>query len=41
MPRLAVTVRKVGRKRIEEMLLEKTACYEDGDQPEEHPANES
>ncbi len=30
MPRLAVTIRRVGRKRIEEMLLEKTACFDDG-----------
>ena len=26
MPRLAITVRRAGRKRIEEMLLEKTTC---------------
>jgi putative hemolysin len=26
MPRLAITVRRAGRKRIEEILLEKTAC---------------
>ena len=26
MPRLAITIRRAGRKRIEEMLLEKTAC---------------
>ena len=26
MPRLAITVRRTGRKRIEEMLLEKTTC---------------
>jgi hypothetical protein len=34
MPRLAVTVRRVGRKRIDEILLEKTACLADceGDQ---------
>jgi CBS domain containing-hemolysin-like protein len=39
MPRLAVTVRRVARKRIEEMLLEKTACYDDGPPPSEgHPA---
>ena len=28
MPRLAVTVRRAGRKRIEEILLEKTACLD-------------
>jgi CBS domain containing-hemolysin-like protein len=37
MPRLAVTIRRVARKRIEEMLLEQTACFDDG----EEPANES
>jgi CBS domain containing-hemolysin-like protein len=34
LPRLAVTIRRTGRKRIEEILLEKTACLdpdEDGD----------
>jgi hypothetical protein len=31
MPRLAITVRRVGRKRIEEILLEKTTCIADGD----------
>jgi CBS domain containing-hemolysin-like protein len=41
MPRLVVTVRRVGRKRVDEMLLEKTTCYDDGDQPDEPPANES
>ena len=41
MPRLAITIRRVGRKRIEEMLLEKTTCYDDGEQPSEEPANES
>ncbi len=30
-PRLAITVRRAGRKRIEELLLEKTACLEDAD----------
>ena len=29
MPRLAVTIRRAGRKRIEEILLEKTACLSD------------
>jgi CBS domain containing-hemolysin-like protein len=38
MPRLAVTIRRVARKRIEEMLLEQTACYDDC---EEEPGNES
>jgi putative hemolysin len=33
MPRLAVTIRRVARKRIEEMLLEQTACFEDGEEP--------
>ena len=40
MPRLAVTVRRTGRKRIEEILLEKTACFTDGDQPDENGATE-
>jgi CBS domain containing-hemolysin-like protein len=40
MPRLAVTVRRTGRKRIEEILLEKTACLTDGDQPDENGATE-
>jgi putative hemolysin len=30
-PRLAITVRRVSRKRIEEVLLEKTTCVADGD----------
>jgi CBS domain containing-hemolysin-like protein len=30
-PRLAITVRRVSRKRIEEVLLEKTTCVIDGD----------
>ena len=41
MPRLAVTVRRVGRKRIEEILLEKTTCYDDSAQPNGNRANES
>jgi CBS domain containing-hemolysin-like protein len=41
MPRLAITVRRVGRKRIEEILLEKTTCYDDGAQPNGDHANES
>ncbi|PZR70440.1 MAG: hypothetical protein DLM73_17660 [Chthoniobacterales bacterium] len=31
MPRLAVTIRRAGRKRIEEILLEKTSCLTDCD----------
>jgi CBS domain containing-hemolysin-like protein len=31
LPRLEITVRRAGRKRIEEMLLQKTTCAEDGD----------
>jgi putative hemolysin len=31
-PRLAVTVRRTGRKRIEEILLEKTASFTEGDE---------
>jgi putative hemolysin len=31
-PQLAVTLRRVGRKRIEEILLEKTGCLADGDE---------
>jgi CBS domain containing-hemolysin-like protein len=41
MPRLAITVRRVGRKRIEEMLLEKTTVSDDGAQPDGNHANES
>jgi CBS domain containing-hemolysin-like protein len=40
MPRLAVTIRRVARKRIEEMLLEKTACYDDSTPPDGPEANE-
>ncbi len=32
MPRLAVTIRRAGRKRIEEILLEKTACLDPEDE---------
>ena len=32
MPRLAITVRRAGRKRIEEILLEKTTCSECGEE---------
>ncbi len=42
MPRLAVTVRRAGRKRIEEMLLEKTPCLTDDDENiEAEDANDS
>jgi putative hemolysin len=41
MPRLAVTVRRVGRKRIEEILLEKTACLAESDPSDGNHANES
>jgi len=34
MPRLAVTIRRAGRKRIEEILLEKTSCLTDCEQEE-------
>jgi hypothetical protein len=27
-----ITIRRTGRKRIEEILLEKTACFSDGDE---------
>jgi len=40
MPRLAITVRRTGRKRIEEILLEKTACLSGSDQPDENVAIE-
>ena len=32
MPRLAITIRRAGRKRIEEILLEKTGCRSDDEQ---------
>ena len=32
MPRLAITIRRAGRKRIEEILLEKTACFSGGEE---------
>src|SRR5947209_4497533 len=32
LPRLAITVRRAGRKRIEELLLEKTTCLTDADE---------
>ncbi|MEY2556996.1 MAG: magnesium and cobalt exporter, family, partial [Verrucomicrobiota bacterium] len=40
MPRLVVTVRRVGRKRIEEILLEKTTCYDDRAQSNGSGANQ-
>lgn len=40
-PRLAVTLRRVGRKRIEEILLEKTACLADCDEAEGNHSEES
>ncbi|PYJ07534.1 MAG: hypothetical protein DMF06_15345 [Verrucomicrobia bacterium] len=40
-PRLAVTLRRVGRKRIEEILLEKTACLTDPDEVEGNHSEES
>jgi putative hemolysin len=41
MPRLAVTVRRVGRKRIEEILLEKTVCFADCDEIDGNQTNGS
>jgi hypothetical protein len=41
MPRLAVTVRRVARKRIEEILLEQTACFADCDESDGNRPNES
>jgi CBS domain containing-hemolysin-like protein len=38
LPRLAVTVRRAGRKRIEELLLEKTTGGEDADQRRDNSA---
>ena len=40
-PRLAVTVRRTGRKRIEEILLEKTASFAEGSEPVQEGAPES
>lgn len=40
MPRLAITVRRAGRKRIEEILLEKTPCLEEDDIGENAVPNE-
>jgi CBS domain containing-hemolysin-like protein len=41
LPRLAVTVRRAGRKRIEELLLEKTTAGEDADQMRDNSAEAS
>jgi CBS domain containing-hemolysin-like protein len=41
LPRLAVTVRRAGRKRIEELLLEKTPPGEDTDQTRDNSAEAS
>jgi CBS domain containing-hemolysin-like protein len=41
MPRLAVTIRRAGRKRIEEILLEKTACLSDCEPANENGATET
>jgi putative hemolysin len=41
LPRLAVTVRRAGRKRIEELLLEKTTGGEDADQTRDNSAEAS
>ena len=41
MPRLAITIRRTGRKRIEEILLEKTACFTDPDETTDNGAVES
>jgi putative hemolysin len=38
MPRLLVTVRRAGRKRIDEILLEKTTCLTDNDEDGENGA---
>jgi CBS domain containing-hemolysin-like protein len=41
MPRLAVTIRRTGRKRIEEILLEKTSCFSELDEATGDGAMES
>lgn len=41
MPRLAVTIRRAGRKRIEEILLEKTTCLTDCETTEGNGATQS
>jgi hypothetical protein len=39
MPRLAVTIRRAGRKRINEILLEKTACLDPEEEGNAAPAS--
>ena len=39
-PRLAITVRRIARKRIEEVLLEKTGSFSDGEEADEREATE-
>ncbi len=39
MPRLGVTIRRTGRKRIEEILLEKTVSFSDGEETTEEEAS--
>jgi CBS domain containing-hemolysin-like protein len=41
MPRLAITIRRAGRKRIEEILLEKTTCLSDCETTDGNGATES
>lgn len=41
MPRLAITIRRTARKRIEEILLEKTACFTESDETTDNGATES
>lgn len=41
MPRLTITIRRAGRKRIEEILLEKTPCLSEGEETTEISALES
>ena len=41
MPRLAITIRRTARKRIEEILLEKTACFTDSEETTGNGAIES
>jgi Mg2+/Co2+ transporter CorC len=41
LPRLAVTVRRAGRKRIEELLLEKTTAGEAADQTRDNSTEAS
>ena len=40
-PRLAITIRRTARKRIEEILLEKTACFTESEKTTENGAVES